>query len=252
MKDITQAVVDGTYDRPLGRGLLRWRILDLDEEIGETKHVVEVVDGVFAYLRKCEGVALLTAIDTLRETDVTLAGLPEVLDVSAVVLYSPHKDDPLAQRMGMTLSSVCSKKAGGTPVPCPDGFEVDVILNEVETKRLLKIAEESQTMRAALFSVGRGQSFFCRYPAAWGDAIMIVDRDEEGIISLNTFHVIAVQDIHHLLDGFNYLTSKEKEGRFESMMGDEEIGVPVQEYMESIGFEPYRNSYILKAAPKGE
>ena len=42
MKEITQAVLDATYDKPLGRGLLRWRILELDGERAETKHIVEL------------------------------------------------------------------------------------------------------------------------------------------------------------------------------------------------------------------
>ncbi|ANZ48414.1 hypothetical protein BIZ78_gp161 [Erwinia phage vB_EamM_Caitlin] len=254
MKEITQAVLDGTYDRPLGRGLLNWRILPLDVEVGETKHIVELADGAFGYMRKVDDIALLTDMDLLFGNPPNIQGLPEVMGVSAVVLYTSNLQDPLPVAMGMHKTTVRTRKAGGFEVSCPPGFEADVVLSDEETKRLFEIAESSPTMKAALSLVGRGVSFICRYRSKAGDALMIVDRYDESnkSITMNTFHVIGTQDIFPMLDGFNYLTSKEDFGYFDCPLTDDGMTGPIHQYMENLGFKEYSCAYVINATPKGE
>ncbi|QVW55837.1 hypothetical protein pEaSNUABM9_00256 [Erwinia phage pEa_SNUABM_9] len=254
MKDITQSVLDGTYDRPLGRGLLNWRVLPLDEEVGESKHVVELADGAFAYLRKVDNTAMLTDVDLLRDVPLTFVGLPEALGVDHVFLYTSKEDDPMPAKFGMYHRSVRTAKDGGFEATCPVGFEEDVVLDEEETKRLFSIAEESESMRFALSSVGRGASFICRYKSQHGNGLLIVDRfdNDPQHITLNTFHVIGSQDILPLLDGFNYLVSKAKKGYFDYPIEEGGIVGPIAEYMTTLGFKTYSKAYIISAAPKGE
>ncbi|QVW28627.1 hypothetical protein pEaSNUABM8_00130 [Erwinia phage pEa_SNUABM_8] len=252
MREITEEVVKGNYPKPLGRGLLKWRIDDLDTERGETKHIVELDNGDIAYVRKLANSLLVTDIDILYGlTGATLVGLPECLGAQHAFLYSSKIDDPMPKQLGMALRTVTMRKDGQYEMDCPEGFEVDVVLSDAEMAALLSGAETSEGLRLAIGDIGRGISFLCRVKSQLGDALLIVDRDPDNGLTLNCFTAAGTQDVLRILDGFDYLVSKAPYGYYNAVH-DHEVEVDLADYMASKGFKPKTSVFAVTAAPKGE
>lgn len=252
MKEITEEVVNATYPKPLGRGLLRWRVLDLDTERGETKHIVELDSGDIVYGRKLGGCVLLTDIDMMYGLKgASFVGLPECLGVEHVFLYSSQQDDPVPLQMGMSLRTKTLCKEGLCEQPRPEGFEEDVVLTETEMADLMKEAEQSEVMRHALGDIARGAAQLCRVKSTLGDAIMIVDRDPEGGLTLNCYNVKGSQDVLRVLDCFDYMVSKAPRGYY-SAAYDSDANEALAMYMGSKGFKLQSTIYAISTTPKGE
>lgn len=252
MKEITEEVINATYPKPLGRGLLRWRVDDLDTERGETKHIVELDNGDIVYVRKLGGSVLVTDIDMIYGLKgATFVGLPECLGVNHAFLYSSQKEDPVALQMGMSLRTVTMRKDGGVEQPCPDGFEKDVVLTDTEMAELMKEADNSEAMRVALGDLARGSAYLCRVKSTLGDALMIVDRDSDGGVSLNCYNVKGAQDVLRVLDCFDYLVSTAHHGYYNATYESDASEV-LALYMTNKGFKPQTTVYAISATPKGE
>ncbi|ANZ48686.1 hypothetical protein BIZ83_gp167 [Erwinia phage vB_EamM_ChrisDB] len=252
MREITEEVVNATYPKPLGRGLLKWRIDDLDAERAETKHIVELDNGSIAYVRKIENSALVTDLDLLYGLEgITLVGLPECLGVEHVFMYTSNPNDAMPITLGLELRTQRMRKEGGNPIECPPGFDVDVVLTEKEMTALLEIADISPGMRVAIGDIGRGDSFLCRLTSTLGDGIMIVDRMEDGGIAMNSYNVQGSQDAIRLMDGFDYLVSQSTYGYYNYVQNNttEEL---LAEYMANKGYKTVSSVYAISATPKGE
>lgn len=252
MKEITQAVLDATYDKPLGRGLLRWRILELDGERAETKHIVELDNGNIAYLRKIANSALITDLDVLHEmADNGFVGLPECLGLEHVFLYSSRPEDPMALKMGMELRTQRLRKQGKFDAVCPEGFEADIVLTDDELAGLMKAAQTSENLRSAVADLGMGYSFLCRITSPLGGGIAIVDRDPEGGLALNCYNVNGSQDVIRILDGYDYLVSKAPYGYYHHVLplpGEDDLAA----YMRSKGYVVETTIYAISVTPQGE
>jgi len=211
MREITKEVLDGTYDKPLGRGVLDWRILELSPM--ETKHIVEVGRWrVYLKRHRIQETALLVSIDRFGDVDEPLHLLPDVIDVNAIFAYSTTTADEALKNVGFDLHAVkyiIPHREGISP---PPKMIENCLLTDEETKSFKEATDTVESMRKAAEAYGMGTAAFHRVDFGHGRTavalVNIVDEHAE----LLTHWASDFQSQMTVADIFNYIASNQKNG----------------------------------------
>lgn len=250
MREITKEVEDGTYDKPMGRGVLRIRSWEMNE--GETKHILELGGGHFAYVRRYGNSALIADADVPNAELPLLAGMADLLDVDDVFIYTHNDELELHTKLGCVWRSVRMYKEGGYELPRPEGLEIDTVLSEPEREKLFSMAERFPQMKIFVRQVGQGTAMVNRLPSPHGDVLLFTTQlGDPQAITLAGCHANSGQDLVRALDAFNYLTGQYAYGCYTDEVEDGELTDQLK-YLSTLGFTIQSYIYSIPRTPKGE
>lgn len=211
MREITKEVLDGTYDQPLGRGVLDWRILELAPM--ETKHIVEVGRWrVYLKRHRIEESALLISIDRFGDVDESLVLLPDVMDVRAVFAYSATTADESLKKLGFDLHAVKYIIPPREGIRPPPKMIENCLLTDEEAASFKQAAVDEESIRKAAEAYGMGTAAFHRVDFGDGrTAVALVNIVDEHA-TLLTHWASDFQSQMTVADIFNYIASNQKNG----------------------------------------
>ncbi|QVW56259.1 hypothetical protein pEaSNUABM6_00123 [Erwinia phage pEa_SNUABM_6] len=211
MREITQEVLDGSYDKPLGRGVLDWRILELSPM--ETKHIVEVGRWrVYLKRHRIQETALLVSIDRFGDVDEPLLLLPDVLDVNAVFAYSKTTNDEELKKIGFELHAVKYIVPPRDGVRPPPKMVENCLLTDEESKSFKEAASNIESMRKAAEAYGMGTAAFHRVDFGDGRTAVALIDVVDGHAELLTHWASDFQSQMVIADMFDYIASGQKDG----------------------------------------
>lgn len=244
MKDITNAVLNGDYDKPLHRGMLHWRTLPLGE--GETKHIIEV-DDLHIYLKKAHRSAIVVSVEGPFTDTVSVDGILELLNIDHIFWYRRPGEGFILS--GFELRSLTYEKLGGFEVEMPKGTELNCVLTDASMQELLELGKQFELVAFAIREIGEGRGCFHRITQGASTAdLLVLDNPDGGIV----LQFIANSDDNArglALDLFNYLTATCKSGIHTVLATTES---EVQDYLMHLGFRITREVYAISHKPEGE
>lgn len=210
MKDITQEVTNGTYPKPLGRGVLDWRSMDLLPV--ETKHIIEH-GGWFFYIKRntIKEVALLASIDRGKEMPV-LTGLAELLDVERVFAHSKITNDEELVKLGFHLCAARYRLPYNPDDKKPVNMTEDCLLTDEERDSYIKEAEGVPSLQNAMERYGLGTAKFHRVDYGGGRAALILVGEEPNGLDLLSHFSLDVEGEMFCGDMYAYVCSQHKLG----------------------------------------